>query len=470
MPVGSAIKPLTVYGPALDAGLSCGSTILNAELSIDGYGGAKGYPAMGSSRWFGLRTLRRGVTSSLNIVAARVLFDYVTPQVGASYLAKFNVPTSRINVDGPGLALGTSGITPIEMASAYATIANGGYYLEPVAFTVVLDDSGRVVLNAKDVQKNYRVYKETSAYMLIDMMKDVITTGTGTRAAIEGITVAGKTGTNDDYTSVYFAGFTGYYTGTLWIGHDLYSEKLATGSTGGNAAAPLWQAFMSAIHEGLSDRPIMDVSPGDIGLAKVTICPISGKLATDACMHDTHNPPITDWCALEDMPTDYCDMQCMLDICASSNQIAGTHCPDTERHEACYVLIPTSSLFARLDSYTFYSIFPNAIITDIPAEQYYTYCMANGMTCTYHQSGSAAQHSLEQLTGEAELLISQVEEYLAEVQTLPDAERATLMGLIEQLNAAIAEADLNAISSYTEQLRYTYGVISANYPPPLGRD
>lgn len=467
MPVGSAIKPLSVYGPALDLGLSCASTVLNAEVPIEGYGGAKGYPAIGSTRWYGLRTLRRGLTSSLNIVAARLLFDSVTPQVGASYLAKFGIPFSRINVDGPGLALGTSGITPIEMAAAYATIANGGYYLEPVSFTVVLDDTGKVVLSAKDVQKNYRVYKETTAYMLIDMMKDVITTGTGTNAAIPGMTVAGKTGTNDDYTSVYFAGFTGYYTGTLWIGHDLYSEKLATGSTGGNSAAPLWQAFMSAIHSGLSDKPIMDVSPGEIGLAQVEICSVSGKLATDACRHDTHNPPITDWCAVEDTPSEYCDMHCCLDVCSSSMKLAGTSCPAAGRMSGYFVLIHPDSPFAQLEAEEFYTLFPNGIITDLSAEEYYTQCIKSGAVCPVHQPGTGANQTLNQLTAEANALIAEVNRYLSQVQTISDTDRATLTGLVAQLNAAISRADLNAIASYIEQLRYNLNIIKANNPTPV---
>ncbi len=470
MPVGSAIKPLSVYGPALDAGLSCGSTVLNAELEIEGYGGQKGYPAIGSTRWYGLRTLRRGITSSLNIVAARLLFDTVTPQVGAEYLKKLGVSPSRINVDGPGLALGTSGITPIEMASAYATIANGGYYLEPISFSVVLDDTGRVVLSAKEVQKSYRVYKETSAYMLIDMMKDVVTTGTGTNAAIDGITVAGKTGTNDDYTSVYFAGFTGYYTGALWIGHDLYSEKLATGSTGGNSAAPLWQAFMSAIHEGMSDKPIMDVSPGDIGLAQVEICPISGKLATDACRRDSHNPPVTDWCSLEDMPTDYCDMHCMLEVCTESTQLVGPHCPDSCRRTACYVVIPTDSLFAKLERSEFHSIFPNGILSDVPADSYYSYCIDHGKTCTLHSSPLPVPPTLEELTAEAHALIAEVNEYLSAVQTLSDTDRNTLLTLIAQLNAALENADTSEISNYIEQLRYSFDIIKQNDPPPIGSE
>lgn len=470
MPVGSAIKPLSVYGPALDGGLNCASSVLNAEIPIEGYGGAKGYPAIGSTRWYGMRTIRRGLTSSLNIVAARLLFDYVTPQVGASYLNKLGIPYSRINIDGPGLALGTSGITPIEMAAAYATIANGGYYLEPISFTVVLDDTGKVVLSAKEVQKNYRVYKETTAYMLIDMMKDVIATGTGTNAAIPGITVAGKTGTNDDYTSVYFAGMTGYYTGALWIGHDLYSEKLATGSTGGNSAAPLWQAFMSAIHQGLGDKPIMDVSPGEIGLAKVEICPISGKLATDACRHDTHNPPITDWCAVEDIPADYCDLHVCLDVCSSSSQVAGINCPVANRQSAYYVLIPPESVYALLEHDEFRSLFPNGIITGIPADEYYSYCLENGRVCQVHQSGTSANQTLNQLTSEANTLIYQVNQYLASVQTLSDTDRNTLTGLIQQLYRAIDNADLNAIASYIEQLRYNYEIIRAANPIPVTPD
>lgn len=469
MPVGSAIKPLSVYGPALDLGLSCGSTILNAELSIDGYGGQRGYPSIGSSRWIGLQTIRRGITSSLNVVAARTLFDYVTPEVGASYLAKLGVDESRINVDGPGLALGTSGITPIEMASAYATIANGGVYVEPLSFTVVLDANDSVILDSSKIRNSYRVYKETSAYMLVDMLEDVVSTGTGTNARIEGITTAGKTGTNNDYTSVYFAGFTGYYTGVLWIGHDLYSEKLASGSTGGNSAAPLWQSFMSQIHEGLSDKPIIDASPIDIGLTQVTLCSVSGKLATEACMNDHNNPPVTDWCAVEDVPKEYCDMHCMLELCSVSRQVTCAYCPIEDRVELCYVLLPTDSLLARLDSATLAEIVPNAIITDISAEAYVTFCIESGAVCSVHDPTSGGKVTLEQLISEGNQLITQVNSYLAVVQTLSDTDRTTLEGLVSELQTAISQSDVTMIAQCIEQLRYTFAVIYANNPPPTSR-
>ncbi len=469
MPVGSSIKPLSVYGPALDLGLSCGTTILNAELAIDGYGGERGYPSIGSSRWIGLQTLRRGVTSSLNVVAARTLFDYVTPQVGAAYLANLGVDENRINVDGPGLALGTSGITPIEMAGAYASIANEGVYVEPISFTLVIDSAGNVVLDSSSLRDTHRVYKRTTAYMLVDMMEDVVESGTGTRAQIEGMTVAGKTGTNNDYTSVYFAGFTGYYTASLWIGHDLYSQKLASGSTGGNSAAPLWQAFMSAIHEGLSDRPIIDASPVDIGLTQVTLCPISGLLATDACKHDTDNPPVTDWCAVEDVPSDYCNMHCMLEVCTASGQVSSPYCPADSRSEACRVLIPTDSILARLDSETLLELIPNAIVTDVPMQHYLYYCLSNANVCPMHGYSNYGRISLETLTPLCTQLIFEVNSYLAVVETLGETDRAMLLSLVEDLQGAVDAQNLISMQLYYDRLRYQYELLYAAYPPPYGQ-
>ncbi len=464
MPVGSSIKPLSVYGPALDLGASPGTGILNSQLSIDGYGGSKGYPQIGSSRWEGIQTIRRGVTSSLNIVAARTLFDIVTPQVGASYLENMGISPSRINVDGPGLALGTSGITPIEMAASYATIANGGVYLDPLSFSLVLDSNGKEILNAGDIRGTHRVYKETSAYMLIDMMRDVIKSGTGTRAKIDGITVAGKTGTNDDYTSVYFAGFTGYYTAALWIGHDNFAIKLASGSTGGNSAAPLWQAFMSQIHEGLSDKPIMDVSPADIGLAKVRICPVSGKIATEACEHDEVNPPTTDWCALETMPSEYCDIHCMVSICTVSQMPVAPNCPAECRAEKCMALIHSDSLYARLDDEKLYKYLPNAIRTDLTIDQYGVDADPSNI-CNVHSSSSLP---IDVLITSASNLIDAVEEYLANVQTLSDSDRATLTNGISALRGAMADFDAALIVSYMEELRYNYEVMYEANPPVTG--
>ena len=482
MPVGSAIKPLSVYGPALDLGLSPATPILNAEYPIEGYGGEKGYPALGSTKYLGMITVRKGIEKSLNIVAARTLFDYVTPKVGAEYLAKLGVKPSRINEDGPGLALGTTGITPIEMCASYACIANGGMYMEPISFTVVLDKDMNVVLDAREVQKSYRVYEESTCYMLIDMLEDVVKSGTGTSAAIDGITVAGKTGTNDDYTSVYFAGFTGYYTCALWIGHDLYSEKLASGSTGGKAAAPLWQAYMEQIHKGLPDKPIMDVSPSDLGLTQVTICSVSGMLATEACMHDTYNPPVTDWCSIDNLPTEYCSMHALIEGCSSSGEVAGPYCPASSRYSKCILLIPPDSPLALLKEFVdeehgvdgkeiFRKIFPNGVVTNMTASSYHSWCLATGAVCHVHGAGTPpTPDNLEVLISRAQTLITEVNGYLNEVQTLPDPDRTTLLTLIENLRSAITSQDADRIKTCTEALKTSYEYLKSIYPTPIGVD
>lgn len=462
MPVGSSIKPLAVYGPALDSGATPATGILNSELAIDGYGG-KGYPSIGSRRWEGIIPIRRGIVSSLNIVAARIVFDIVTPERSAEYLEKLGIDKTRINVDGPGLALGTSGITPLEMAAAYACIANGGVYNQPVSFTQVVAEDGTVVLDAADIQESYRVYEESTAFILADMMKDVVASGTGTSARINGITVAGKTGTNDDFSSVYFAGFTGYYTASLWIGHDKYSEKLIAGSTGGNSAAPLWQAFMSKIHTGLSNKPVVDVSPGDIGVVKVSICPISGKLATEACSHDVNNPPITDWCSIEHIPDEYCDMHCDIEYCSASDMPAGTNCPIEQREKGCAVLISSTSLYARLTDDKLYAYIPNAIRTDMTIDEFTQNLTGYSGVCNIHNA--SAPSTIEDLYRMAGALISEVRSYLDSVQTLSDADRALLERNIADLQDAISQADYNLILSRMQELRHNYNILYESNPP-----
>ena len=121
--------------------------------------------------------------------------------------------------------------------------------------------------------------------MIVDMLKYAVSSGTGTSAKIKGQTVGGKTGTNSDQKGVFFSGITGYYASAVWVGHDNY-KALSSKSTGSGAAAPLWQAYMSKIHEGLANKDILEGSASDYGLVKVTTCAVSGQLATEACRND----------------------------------------------------------------------------------------------------------------------------------------------------------------------------------------
>lgn len=472
LPVGSSIKPLSVYGPALDMGLSPASVVYNLPAPIEGWDTDKGYPYIGSSRHIGLITLRRGVVSSLNVAAARVLLTYVGLQNSYQYMVSLGIDPSHINVGGSGLALGTSGITCIEMAAAYATIANGGVYIEPVSFSRVVDNTGKVILRAPDVQESHRVFKGSTAYMLVDILTDAVSRGTGTNAKIDGITVAGKTGTNADYSSVYFSGMTPYYTSVLWIGHDDYAKKLVSGSTGGDWAAPLWQAYMSKILEGYLDKPIIDDSPVSLGLIKSTVCSISGKLATEACSADLDgHTPVTDWFEKSTAPAEECDMHIMSSICTLSGQIASENCPSAYVSSACTILIDVESPYREFTHELLSQYMSNLIYTDYTAEIYLQLNYDASTVCTMHGSSSYYQQTqnLDAAISEARNLIAQVINYLNSAQTTPDSERSTLLSNINDLENIINGGyDADTVSRFTEQLRYNYSVISAAYPPVGG--
>lgn len=467
--VGSSIKPLAVYGPALDLGLSPASAVANLPQAIVGWDTETGYPNIGSDKYVGLVSIRRGIVSSLNVVAARVLMENVTTDIGAQYLMNLGVDSSRISATGSGLALGTTGITPIEMAAAYGAIGNTGEYLEPLSFTRVVDGEGRVILDADEIRASRQVFKPTTAYMLVDMLTDAVNTGTGTAAKIRGMTVAGKTGTNSDYSSAYFAGITPYYSAVVWVGHDSYEQKLASGSTGGKVAAPLWQAFMEKIHEGLVDKPIIDASPVELGLVKRTVCAVSGKLATEACSFDANGLlPITDWFDKSTAPTETCDMHVLTSVCMDSEQPASAYCTNVQTKSI--LLIGTQSYLASFDAELLQKYLPNAVITDVTAEEYNLYAATT--QCPLHSysgwgggGGISIGGNNASFTAAANGLIADVEAYLAAAQNLSDTDRNNLVSLSDTLAAYLNANLYDLAETYYERLRYTYEVIYAANPP-----
>ncbi|MBQ9832704.1 MAG: PBP1A family penicillin-binding protein [Clostridia bacterium] len=480
-PVGSSIKPLAVYGPALDLGMSPASILLNFPTKIEGWDTSKGYPAIGSEEYIGPLTMRNGVINSLNVAAARTLLEGVTIPVAAEYLEKLGVDPSRISATGSGLALGTTGITPIEMAAAFGAIAAGGEYKEPLSFVKVVDDNGMVILDAASVRDTHRVFKESTAYMLVDMLTDAVQSGTGTRARIDGITVAGKTGTNADYSSAYFCGITPYYSASVWVGHDNFSKKLVSGSTGGKVAAPIWQDFMDKIHADLNNKPIIDASPSELGLVKRTVCSVSGLLATDACTYDPNGyTPISDWFTKDTAPVDRCNMHAMVNICSMSNQVATMYCPTDALTVSSMLLISSESPYSKIDPELILQYLPNAVYSDLTPDEFgiledpnaslpSTSPDASGsssaiVTCQIHSYDNYNQEYTAAIT-DANNLVLEVRTYLNSVQGLPDTERATLENGLASLMEYISMASYADIVSATSALRYNYTVISQLYPP-----
>ncbi len=358
MPVGSSIKPIAVYAPAIDLGASPASVVYNMPIPIKGWKDSKqkdSFPKnYGGSSYRGAETFREALKHSHNTAAAQALMNYVGVERSAEYLKQMGVSPDNINADGFGLALGSSGITPVQMAVAFGTIANKGVYLQPISFSRIVDSSGVTVVDMHATQAKRQVFKPATAMLVVDMLKGAVASGTGTNAKISSQVVAGKTGTNSDSKGVFFAGMTGWYAASLWVGHDGY-KPLTSKATGGDSAAPLWQSFMEKIHKAknLDKREIIDGAPEDYGLVKVTTCGVSGQLATDACRNDLMGyKTVSDYWYKDYVPKQNCVMHQPLTICTVSNMLAGDYCPQDVIENRGVVLIPKGHpLYDYTDSY-----------------------------------------------------------------------------------------------------------------------
>lgn len=462
MPVGSSIKPITVYGPAFDAGCGLGTIIENIPVAIPGWGTAAGHPTT-SVGTYGPTTIRTGIIKSLNIVAARTLMTKVGIENSYNYLVNLGVSTKAINADGVGLALGTSGITVIEMAGAYGCIANGGMYLEPLSFSRVVDSEGNFILDAQKVRESRQVYKPSSAFMLVDALTNAVNSGTGWRAKISGITTAGKTGTNHGNRGVFFAGMTGYYTSTIWIGHDEY--KSLPSAYGGDTAAPIWKTYMTQIHEGLENKSILEGSASSYGVTRKTVCAVSGKWPHEGC------PTVSDYFPKNGGPSGSCDMHVSATICSISGELAGMYCPADVLTTGSGVYIPKDSPYARLSQERLLAIFPN-LLTGVSSGSIEGGGDATTRICSYHTyEWAIAQEQANNAKAEAQTALEAATQFLNQYQSLLTGEQIanlnnTMNALRSKMNASEpVAADIIAATNTLNNLVKTLQDYVDNLPP-----
>ena len=420
MPVGSSIKPIAVYAPALELGRSPASVVYNMPLPIAGWKDAKGndsWPSnYGGAGYVGPETLRTAMARSHNTAAASTLLTMVGIDRSVDFLHRLGVDDGHIDATPFGLSLGSSGITPLQMTVAFGVLANSGVYQEPISVLGISDSGGTVVWDSHQHQERRRVFSDSTAYMIVDMLKTVVSSGTGTSARIKGQTVGGKTGTNSDQKGVFFAGMTGYYSSALWIGHDNY-KALSSKSTGSGAAAPLWQAYMAKLHTGLNNRAILEGSPDDYGLVKVETCAVSGQLATDACRNDAHGyGTVTDYWAKGTQPTVYCQMHVTQTICADTGMPASAYCPNKVVQGV--ITIPAGHPLYR---------FVGTAYEDVLQEYLGTAAAVSGAECTFHNAqnqGSSLSPTASRLIGDAQTLLAGAESLLATLDPSWDQYRA----------------------------------------------
>lgn len=344
MPVGSSIKPLAVYGPAIDLGASPATPVLNLPIPIQGWVGGSGFPKnfSESGDYTGVESMRYAINRSHNTSTAHVLYEYVGIENSVKYLLMLGIEPDHILGTGAGLSLGLSEPTMIELATAFAAIANSGTYQESYAFTQVLNSDGTVYIDVGEVQIKRDVFKPSTAWMLVDMLKGCVQegVGTGSKANFGNLTLAGKTGTNTDNIGVTFAGMSGYYAGAVWVGSDNY-KPLSSNATGGTYAAPLWAAIMYQVHlltGCTSNREIIGGSPSDYGLVQCEVCAVSGMLPTSACRHDANGYGTnTDYFLNGTQPTEPCNMHRAVTVCLRSKKVATSACKSTSVFGMIYI-------------------------------------------------------------------------------------------------------------------------------------
>jgi len=248
---GSAIKPLAVYGPALEQGYSAASVLLDEFGDFNGY-----RPQNAGNTYYGPVTLRYALARSLNVSTVRLLKAIGIP-ASRAFLEKVNIP---LDARDQNLAIGlgalTTGVTPLEMAAAYVPFANGGTYHAPYTIERIVDSQGKTIYEHKN--KSHRVTSEQNAFLMTSMLQSAVTSGTGSKLTATGQQVAAKTGTNSlasgGNRDVWICAYTPDLAISVWMGFDQTdnTHKVASGSTGGDLPAGLATAFFQAAYRGKS--------------------------------------------------------------------------------------------------------------------------------------------------------------------------------------------------------------------------
>lgn len=320
---GSSMKPLADIVPGLQEKIITAATIY--DDSTTDFGG--GYKPGDYNTPKGLINIRSCIRTSQNIPMVKVMAQ-LTPKKSIEYLKKMGITTLDDTKDANlALSIGglSIGISPLEMAGAYASIANDGVYTTPTFYTKVVDSSGNTVLTAN--QEKTRVISEQNAYITRSIIEEPVKSGgTATYCAIPGMETCAKTGSTDDYVDRWLCGMTPYYTAACWFGFDNNTVqeplKYANGTVysvdGRNPAGQLWSSIMKDIHKELENK---NFNTPSTGIVTKTICKDTGGVATNTCTN-TYTESFT-----TDNVPETCQGHGTQKICTESGKVANEYCP-----------------------------------------------------------------------------------------------------------------------------------------------
>ena len=328
---GSCMKPIGAYGPAFEQGLiGPGSGLDDSEIIIGGWRPNNYY-----RYFYGYVTAREAIKKSMNIPAIRanlmvdVNFAYnFAKNCGLKNLVEADKSASSLGIGGV-----TNGFTVLEMANAYATIANSGVHIEPKLYTKVVDRDGKDILVTETVAK--KVMEESTAYMLTSCLQSVVTSGTAAGyVRVGNMPIAGKTGNTDNDFDQWFCGYSPYYTIACWNGYDKnqpigYRKYLGSYPY---TCMPLFNTVMNEISQG--QAVVQFKRPSNVITAAV--CNVSGLVATDACRKDPRGDrTTTDYFAIGKVPTATCNIHKLVTVCKKTGLLANEYC--TEKEERSFI-------------------------------------------------------------------------------------------------------------------------------------
>ncbi|MDK2835476.1 MAG: penicillin-binding protein [Thermosediminibacterales bacterium] len=325
---GSSFKPIAVYTPAIALGMTPATVIDNAPIAYPQPDGSVWPPENYNGRFDGLTTIRRAIELSVNVVAVKVL-DKIGIDRGIEYAQKLGIHSlvlkGRRNDKGlSALALGglTKGVTPLEMASAYGTLANKGIHIEPFAVSKITDKNGRLIY--EHTPQKWVAVSEQVAYIMTDMLRGVVKRGTAWRLASLDFPVAGKTGTTTDSKDIWFVGYTPHLTAAVWMGYD--EPTPMKNVAGGKQPALIWKQVIEVAYKDLPKDE--DFIKPDKIIGPINVCAQSGKLPTDLCAKDPRGSQVIQEIFIKGTePHEYCDVHVELEVCSDTNLLATEHCP-----------------------------------------------------------------------------------------------------------------------------------------------
>ena len=327
--VGSSMKPLTAYAPAIESGAVTPGTAFD-DYPVELMNGTH-WPKNSPNRYRGFTMVQAGLQHSINTIAVQTLMKGGVPEAFAFATEKLMLDLEPEDMDRSPLGMGGlhRGLSTVEMAAAYCCFANGGVYYEPHTYLRVEDPEGNTVLEKEP--ETHEAMKATTAYLMTKMLKNAVAAGTGTQARFNGMTIAGKTGTTSDNYDRYFVGYTPYYVAAVWTG---YKFNARISYSGGNPAITLWKKVMEPIHENLENKDFP--KPG--GLTSVTLCADSGLLATDACQADSRGSrAVSVEIAEGTAPTEKCTLHVLRDYCTEGHCLATEFCPEESVKQAAFL-------------------------------------------------------------------------------------------------------------------------------------